>query len=172
MGGNDDRESWAPVPGLARLWASNFGQVGTLRGGGGFNVLVPHENQYGEPCISFKREGGGHKKVRLVAGLVLEAHGRPRVSGCRIGYRDNDPSNVALDNLLWEQKGRPRAETLTKRRCLGQNCGATFMSSGAGNRLCSVCANRVKGMTLSGLEGTEASDLPDEPLVGGGFQDR
>lgn len=100
---------------------------------------------------------------------MLSAFGYRRPGSRRVGYRDDDPSNCRLSNLAWVRRGESRVIDLKKRRCLGANCDVMFMSEGAGNRLCPACADRISKITLSGLEGTEeSSDLPDEPLLGGG----
>ena len=166
MGGNDDGEQWAQVPGLPGLWASDSGRIATLKDGGGFAPLSQRRNLYGEVVVTVK--AGGRRNIRLVAALVLEGHGRARDSGCRIGYRDGDPSNVKLDNLLWERKGQPRAETLIMRRCLGRNCDADFMSWGIGNRLCPSCTDRMGREGDGGLDSSGLGELPDEPLCGAG----
>lgn len=173
MGEHDDRESWSQVPGSGgELWASDAGQIATLDPAGGFDILPQRTNQFAERFVRFK--GGGRKTTgaRMVASMVLAAFEQPRLGGHSIVYEDGDPGNCRLANLTWRRKGQPRVVDLKERRCLGPHCNVMFLSSGPGHRLCPACANRVKGMTLSGLEGTEASDLPDEPLVGGGFQDR
>ena len=166
MGGKDDREHWAPVPGLPGLWASTAGRIATLKDGGGFAHVAQRRNLYGEVVVTLK--AGGRRHIRLVAALVLEGHGRARDSGCRIGYRDGDPSNVKLDNLLWERKGRPRVVDLKKRKCLGNNCGVDFVSQGWGNRLCPNCLTRMDREGDGGLDSSGLGELPDEPLCGAG----
>ena len=162
MGGKDDREHWAPVPGLPGLWASTAGRIATLKDGGGFAHVAQRRNLYGEVVVTLK--AGGRRHIRLVAALVLEGHGRARDSGCRIGYRDNDPSNVALKNLSWEQKGRPRAETLIMRKCLGRNCDVDFLSWGSGNRLCASCIDRMGREGDGGVDFSGSGELPDEAM--------
>ena len=162
MGGNDDGEQWAQVPGLPGLWASDSGRIATLKDGGGFAPLSQRRNLYGEVVVTVK--AGGRRNIRLVAALVLEGHGRARDSGCRIGYRDGDPSNVKLDNLLWEQKGQPRVVDLKKRKCLGNNCAAEFMSWGSGNRLCPNCLTRMDRAGDGGIDSPGSDEIPDEPM--------
>ena len=162
MGGNDGQESWAMVPNSGgELWASHTGQIAT-RKPGGFNVLPQQTNQYGEVVVTLS--AGGKRNIRLVAGLVLAAHGHARPAGWRLGYRDGDPSNVKLDNLLWEQKGQPRVVDLKKRKCLGNNCAAEFMSWGSGNRLCPNCLTRMDRAGDGGLDSPGSGELPDEPM--------
>ena len=162
MGGNNDGEQWAPVPGLAGLWASTAGRIATLKPGGGFAQLSQRRNLYGEVVVTLRV--GERRNIRLVAGLVLAAFGRPCPGGCRLGHRDGDPSNVALDNVLWEQKGQPRVVDLKKRKCLGNNCAAEFMSWGSGNRLCPNCLDRMGRAGDGGLDSPGSGELPDELL--------
>ena len=162
MGEHGDGASWAMVPNSGgELWASDAGEIAT-RKLGSFKVLTQQTNQYGEVVVTLK--AGGRRKIRLVAGLILAAHGRPRVPGCRIGYCDNDPSNVALGNVLWEKKGQPRVVDLKKRKCLGNNCGVDFVSLGPGNRLCPNCLDRMGRAGDGGLDSPGSGELPDELL--------
>ena len=165
MAEHGGRESWSQVPAAPELWASNFGQIATLKHGGGFSILSPRQNQYGEPCIHFKRDGKGHRKTSLVAGLVLAAFGRSRPGGFRIGYRDGDVSNVALDNLHWERKGQAPVGNLTPRKCLGHHCGnATFMSLGKWNQICPICA--AVNASRSDADGIHVpGEIPDAPSL-------
>lgn len=161
------REQWSQVPDHPEYWASNLGRVAKVDPAGGFRPLVQRPNIYGLMMVGLKVDGG--TKAALVGSLVLKAFGHPRPDGYRIEHRDGDPSNCTPGNLRWAKKGAEPVRDLKERRCLGKNCGVMFMSNGAGNRFCPVCAPRVANMTLSGFEGTEeSSELPEEPLLGGG----
>ena len=162
MGEHGGDASWAMVPGLAGLWASDAGEIAVTKSGGRFAHLSQRCNQYGEMVVTLK--AGGRRNVRLVAGLVLQAHGHLRPAGWRLGHRDGDPSNVALDNVLWEKKGQPRVVDLKKRKCLGNNCGVDFVSLGWGNRLCPSCTTRMDRAGDGGLDSPGCGELPDEPL--------
>ena len=162
MGEHGECEQWAPVPGLAGLWASDAGRIATLKDGGRFVHLSQRRNLYGEVVVTLKV--GERRNVRLVAGLVLTAFGRPCPGGCRLGHRDGNVANCALKNLLWEQKGQPRAETLIMRKCLGRNCDADFMSWGSGNRLCPSCIDRMGREGDGGLDSPGCGELPDEAM--------
>ena len=162
MGEHGECEQWAPVPGLAGLWASDAGRIATLKDGGRFVHLSQRRNLYGEVVVTLKV--GERRNVRLVAGLVLMAHGYARPGGCRLGHRDGDPSNVALGNVLWEKKGQPRVVNLKKRKCLGNNCGVDFVSLGWGNRLCPSCLTRMDRAGDGGLDSPGSGEIPDEPM--------
>ena len=152
------------MPDNPEYWASTLGRIARVDPGGDFDVLRPWTNQFGEPYLRFKRPGGGHKKVRLVAAMVLDAHGRSRTPGCRVWYRDGNVENCKLENLSWG-KGQAPVGDLKPRKCLGHHCGyATFMSSGEGNRLCPVCArvNESRG----DAEGIHVpGEFPDAPSL-------
>ena len=172
MGVNSDRVQWARVPGTPELWASDGGQIATLKyDGAGFRYLTLKMDEGGEMYVSFRR--GENKKMgpRKVAALVLAAFGRPSVGGTAIIFRDGDPENCRLENLYHGRKGQPDGGNLKPKRCLGHHCGhAEFLSSGDGNRLCPSCTKLANASTSNIFEDVDAGELPDEPLAGGGHQ--
>ena len=166
MGEHGGDASWAMVPNSGgELWASNVGEVAILDPAGGFDILPQRANQFGERFVLFK--GGGRKTTgaRMVASMVLAAFGRPRLGGHKIVYEDGDPANCRLANLSWRRKGQVPVGDMKPRRCLGNHCGhATFLSSGDGNRLCSVCArvNESRG-DADGIH--VPGEIPDAPSL-------
>ena len=92
MGVNSGREQWARVPGTPELWASDGGQIATLKyDGAGFRYLTLKMDEGGEMYVSFRR--GENKKMgpRKVAALVLAACGRPSVGGTALIFRAGAP---------------------------------------------------------------------------------
>ncbi len=166
MSGKDDRESWSQVPGTPELWASDTGQIATLRPGGGFDILPQRTNQFGEQLVKFRAEGKKTKVNRFVAAMVLVAFAQKRPGSRRVGDRDDNPGNCHLSNLAWVRRGESRVVDLVKRKCLGRGCGAMFMSEGPGNRLCPACSKRANESTSNIFEETESGELPDDPLCG------
>lgn len=155
------------VPDAPGLWASDAGQVATLKNdGAGFRYLTLKMDQYGEVYVYVRR---GEKKQwgkRKVAALVLAAFGSPSVGGTAIVYRDGNSENCRLENLSQGRKGQPVVGDLKPRRCLGNHCGhAEFLSSGDGNRLCPVCLkmNGYKGGEMEGVH--EPDEMPDAPSL-------
>ena len=165
MSTNDDRESWAMVPDASGLWASDAGQIATLKDGGGFDILPQRTNQFAERFVLFK--GGGRKTTgaRIVASMVLAAFDQPRLGGHKIVYEDGDPANCRLANLSWRRKGQVPVGDMKPRKCLGHHCGnATFMSLGKWNQICPICsaANESKG-AADGIH--VPGEIPDAPSL-------
>lgn len=156
------------MPGPVALWASDAGEIAVTKSGGGFDVLGQKVNTLGERYVLVMRAGLETRGQRLVAGLVLSAHGHPRKGGYKIIYHDGNRGNCALANLSWRCKGSPPVGALRERVCLGSNCGAKFMSEGPHNRLCAECAKRANASTSNIFEESESGELPDEMLAGGG----
>ena len=169
MGEHGDRTQWGQVPNSGgELWASDAGEIATLKDGGGFDILPQDMDQFGELYVSFKRTGRGKRIKRSAASMILHAFDQPHVGGCAVGYRDGDTQNLRLDNLCWERKGRPRVVELKERRCLGKNCGIMFMSTGVGHRFCPACAPRIANISTTEFDDVGEGGLPDEPLCGTG----
>lgn len=165
MGDNSGRESWAMVPNSGgELWASDAGQIATLKDGGGFDILPQDMDQFGETYVFFKRVGRGKRIKRSAASMILHAFDQPHVGGRAVGYRDGDTQNLRLENLCWIRKGRP-VGNLTPRKCLGHHCGhAVFMSSGKWNQICPVCSS--VNASRGDAEGIHVpGEIPDAPSL-------
>lgn len=100
-------ERWNPIPEFAETHeVSDRGRVrryapwspleGIRRGG---TLITP---QYHLHYPTVQLIAGGKQRTFNLPALVLDAFGPPRPSPkCRVGFRDGDTTNCALDNLFW-----------------------------------------------------------------------
>ena len=164
---DDDRICWAQVPGVPELWASESGQIATLAPVGGFDVLNQQLNEEGKPYVIFTRRKEKTRGQRFVARMVLSAFVERRARGTTITHADGDLGNCELANLSWRGMGEP-VGNLTRRRCLGTDCGVHFMSTGARNRLCPICGKRARESSHDLSDEVGSGGLPEDYLTGGG----
>lgn len=167
MSENDDRTQWAMVPDSPELWASESGQIATLAPGGGFDILDQRPNADGKPYIIFTRGKEKTRGKRFVGRMVLTAFVERRARGTAITHADGDLGNCELANLSWRGMGEP-AGNLTRRLCLGADCGVHFMSTGAQNRLCPHCGRRARESSHDFSDEVGSGGLPEDMLTGGG----
>lgn len=73
----------------------------------------------GSPVFEVVATGDRPRKFR-VAKIVLDAFGRPGGPGEIIGYVDDDPTNVAIGNLVWKKRPISQRSLQQLRRTGGQ----------------------------------------------------
>mgnify|MGYP002778064998 CR=1 FL=1 len=122
------RERWVTVAGFPAYEVSNLGRVRSWwrRGAadqyqrqGEPKVLTPTPEPSGLLYLMLYAEDGVYTRT-AVARLVLSNHKAPPADGEIVGYKDGNPSNVAVTNLCWTTRAaaakanpRPAEKRLT-----------------------------------------------------------